>query len=125
MAEFKVLGGDFNKGRATLTWGSISFAPEGFSFTGERRSNSELDEVAIATEETFKRLGGTLGWGAVGAVALGPVGLLAGLLLGGSKKEVTFVARYKDGKKFLAVGDPKIFQKCLAASMTKGASSAS
>ena len=36
---------------------------------------------------------------------LGPVGLL----LGGKKKEVTFIARFKDGRKMLATTDNKTF----------------
>ena len=63
----------------------------------------------------MKKIGGTVGWGAVGAIALGPVGLLAGLLLGGKKKEVTFVARFKDGRKLLATTDNGTFTKIKAA----------
>jgi len=39
----------------------------------------------------------------------GPMGLLAGLMLGGRKKEVTFVARFKDERKLLATTDRKTF----------------
>jgi len=53
----------------------------------------------------------------VGALALGPVGLLAGVILGGNKKEVTFVARLKDGRKFLATVDSKTYAKILGSTM--------
>ena len=82
---------------------------------GETIPVTELDVVDIATEENVKKLGGTVGWGAAGALILGPVGLLAGLLLGGRKKQVTFVAKFKDGRKLLASTDSKTFTKLQAA----------
>ena len=45
---------------------------------------------------------------------LGPVGLLAGLLLGGRNKEITFVAKFKNGKKIFASTDSKTFTKLQA-----------
>jgi len=41
--------------------------------------------------------------------------LLAGLLLGGNKKEITFVAKFKDGRKLLATTDSGTFTKLQAA----------
>lgn len=76
---------------------------------------TQLKEIAIATDESVKRIGGTVGWAAAGAIALGPVGLLAGLLLGGKKKEITFVARFEDDKKILATTDAKTYKMLAAA----------
>ena len=76
---------------------------------------SKLESVEVASEESVKRIGGTVGWSIVGTVMLGPVGLLAGLLLGGRGKDVTFVARFKDGRKLLATTDSKTFTKMKAA----------
>jgi hypothetical protein len=50
-----------------------------------------------------------------GAVLLGPLGLLAGVLVGGRKKEITFVAKLKDGRKFLGTPDSKTFTQLQAA----------
>jgi hypothetical protein len=50
-----------------------------------------------------------------GGVLLGPAGLLAGLLLGGKKTEVTFVAKFKDSRKLLATADSATFAKIRAA----------
>jgi hypothetical protein len=69
--------------------------------------STELEYLALANEETVKKLGGTVGWGAAGGLLLGPIGLLAGLLLGGKKTKVTFVAKFKDGRKMIASTDPK------------------
>ena len=68
-----------------------------------------------ATEENVKRLVGTIGWGAVGAALLGPVGLLAGLLAGGRGKSVTFVCKLKDGRRFLASAPSKVYIQMSAA----------
>ena len=65
----------------------------------------------MATEDNVKRLGGTVGWGVVGATLLGPVGLLAGLLLGGKGKDVTFIMKLKDGRKLLGTVDGKTYTK--------------
>ena len=53
-----------------------------------------------------------------GGALLGPAGLLAGLLLGGRREETTFVAKLKDGRKFLASVDKRAWPKILAAQMT-------
>lgn len=76
---------------------------------------SEVEVLEIASEDNVKRIGGTVGWGAAGSILLGPAGLLAGLLLGGKKKEVTIVCKLKDGRKFLAVLDSGVHQKIQAA----------
>lgn len=74
----------------------------------------QVDEATVASEEDVKRTGGTIGWGIAGATLLGPVGLLAGLLLGGKGKDVTFILKLKDGKKMLATTDAKTFTKIQA-----------
>ena len=77
----------------------------------------DVEELTEATEENVKRIGGTVGWGAAGAVLLGPVDLLAGLLLGGRDKEVTFVCKFKDGKKFVGTTDVKTWKIILASQL--------
>jgi hypothetical protein len=44
-------------------------------------------------EENDKKLGGTVGWGLVSGALLGPVGLLAGLFMGGRAKNAVFTVR--------------------------------
>jgi len=83
-------------------------------FRKERIPTTQVSEVVMATEEEVKRLGGTVGWGVAGAALLGPVGLLAGLLAGGRGKDVTFVCKFKDGRKFLGTARSKTYTKILA-----------
>ena len=115
MAKIKIHAGDFLEGDGHFSFGIFTLKTQQHSFVGETIPIAELDAVDVATEENVKRLGGTLGWGAAGALILGPVGLLAGLLLGGRKKQVTFVAKFKDGRKLLASTDSKTFIKLQAA----------
>ncbi len=115
MSKVTVHAGDWAKGGShAFDFGVFSLRREG-AFMAETIHSNQLEEVAIASEESVKKIGGTVGWGAVGALALGPVGLLAGVILGGNKKEVTFVAKFKDGRKMLATTDSKAFTKMQAA----------
>ena len=117
MAKVKVHAGDFKQqpGEYSSLGKCFHLYTDSHPWLGETISASELDVVEKATEENVKKIGGTVGWGAAGAVILGPVGLLAGLLLGGRKTEVTFVAKFKDGRKLLATTNSKAFTKIHAA----------
>lgn len=115
MAKVVVHAGDFLKGNGKFSFNSLVLRTDEHSIIGEAIPITELETVEMATEENVKKLGGTVGWGIAGGVLLGPVGLLAGLLAGGRKKEVTFVAKFKDGRKCLATTDNKTFVKLQAA----------
>jgi len=115
MAKIQVHAGDFLKADGQFSFGNLFLKTEAHCFLGETIPVTTIETVEIATEENVKKLGGTVGWGIAGAVLLGPVGLLAGLLVGGRKKEVTFVARFKDGRKLLGTTDSKTFTKLQAA----------
>lgn len=132
VAMFKTIAGDFLNNQKIHTFFDCDFymhSPDGDESIGkallqglfgkkpkaEKISITEVEELEAASEENVKRIGGTLGWGATGAVLLGPVGLLAGLLLGGKGKEVVIVCKLKDGRKFLAVVDSGTYQKIQSA----------
>lgn len=121
MANMQIHAGDFTKGKATISANDMAFSftcawAPGDGFLGKTHSftKRDVEEVSIATEENVKRLGGTVGWGVAGAALLGPIGLLAGLLLGGKGKDVTFIMRFKDGRKMLSTTDSKTFTKLAA-----------
>lgn len=109
MSKVTVHAGDFLKGPSSFMLGSFSFTTKEHYIIGETISGKEIDTIEIATEENVKKLAGTVGWGIAGGLLLGPTGLLAGLLLGGKKEEVTFVLKFKDGRKFLGTTDKKTF----------------
>lgn len=121
MANIKIHAGDFNKGNGQISFlfgGCTITPPYGGSDkwlpTAHSISKHDVEEISLATEENVKKLGGTVGWGVVGATLLGPVGLLAGLLLGGKGKEVTFIMKLHDGRKLLATVDAKTYTKLTA-----------
>lgn len=116
--SFKVLAGDFKKSDGHQFVGAnpgyLLMKSDG-KFLREKIFVEGIAELDMASEESVKRLGGTVGWGALGGVVLGPVGLLAGLLVGGRGKDVTFVCRLKDGRKFMATASSKVYTEISAA----------
>lgn len=119
MAKVKVHAGDWALGGDHMfSFGSFSLRKPG-AWLHETVPAARLTRLEVASEESVKRFGGAAGWGAVGALALGPVGLLAGVIMGGNKKDVTFVAEFDDGRKILATTDSKAFTKMQAALFTR------
>lgn len=113
MAKITVHAGDFKKGGGN----SISFG-DLFLETPEGQLKmilpDEIECVEVASEQSVKRMGGALALGAIGGLALGPVGLLAGALAGGNRKDVTFILELKDGRRLLGTVDGKAFVKLQA-----------
>lgn len=117
MSSIEIHAGDFPKGKASFNFGVIGFRwqpGDGFTTGQTLALKGQLESVELASEEAVKRVGGTVGWGIAGATILGPVGLLAGLLLGGKGTNITFVAKLKDGRKMLATTDSKTYTKIQA-----------
>ncbi len=109
LGTFTVHAGDFKKcSDHQYVAGKLLMKNEG-KFLREDILVSEVEELEVASEESVKRLGGTVGWGVVGAALLGPVGLLAGLLAGGRGKDVTFVCKLRDGRRFMATAPAKVY----------------
>lgn len=119
MAILQIHAGDFNKGKGSITIekGICTITPaKGDTFFSKSYTISgvQIETLAIASEENVKKLEGTVGWGIAGAVLLGPVGLLAGLLLGGKNKEITFILKLIDGRKMLASTENATYTKLTA-----------
>lgn len=115
MATIKVLAGDFVEGsNGSFGWDSFELRTKVFDFNRETIPSKNIETIDIASEENVKRIGGTVGWGITGGVLLGPLGLLAGLLMGGKGKDVVFVTKFKDGRKLLASCDSKTYTKIQA-----------
>lgn len=115
--EFKIHAGDFATNRKGSFSSRCFSMPDSEDVWGRKThiyNRAQVEEIDEASEENVKRLAGTVGWGAAGALILGPVGLLAGLLAGGRKKEVTFIVKFSDGKKALCSADSKLYTKMLA-----------
>jgi hypothetical protein len=109
----KILGGDLQAGEWQFATGTLWGAFDQVSLAGE------LQKVSLQTEESVKKLPEMAAWGLAGSLVLGPLGLVAGALMGGNKKEVCALCELKDGRKFLATMDSKVYQEILAMSLMK------
>ena len=119
MTTLQIHAGDFNKGKGSITIekGICTITPargDAFFAKSHTISGVQIKTLAVASEENVKNLEGTVGWGIAGAALLGPVGLLAGLLLGGKNKEVTFIMKLIDGRKMLATTENATYTKLTA-----------
>lgn len=118
LGSFEVHAGDFKAGGIHHFGRKKLIMKRPWKLFRERVKFKNIESVEVATEDSVKRLGGTVGWGVAGGLLLGPVGLIAGLLAGGAGKDVTFVCQLKDGRKFMATARSKDYNK-LAAAMFK------
>ncbi len=105
----EILAGDWRGKYASIS--GLTEPPQITLFHGMIKhdiiSFTEIAQFEVITEENKKSIAGTLGWGAVGAVALGPLGLLAGVLGGGNKKVRVIAITFNDGRKVLLKGTQK------------------
>lgn len=111
----KIIAGDFKDNSIIPTgWKqepSIAYGPLGLK-TLKLKGN--IQSIEVVNEENKKSFIGAAGWGLVGSIALGPLGLIAGALAGGNNKNVCFACTLIDGRKFMAISDPGMYQKIAA-----------
>jgi len=111
--KVNVLGGDVQQGEwqfeGNTLWGPFE----------QIELNGEVKSVTMQTEEGAKNITHTLGWGLAGGLVLGPAGAIAGMVFGGNRKQVCAMVELKDGRKFLATMDSKIYQQMLALTLQK------
>lgn len=64
-STFKILAGDYPKGEAQICLNSIVLPWQSGDrwSTGRRINTSEIELIDIASEESVKKIGGTVGWG--------------------------------------------------------------
>lgn len=117
MAFIKIAAGDFKEGKDSEWRGGFDnyfLMKNEEQFSREKISVTEIEEIEVASEESVKRLGGTIGWGIAGAALFGGAGLVAGLISGGQGKDITVVCKFKDGRKFLGSMSSKAFAEIQA-----------
>ncbi|WP_295612338.1 hypothetical protein [uncultured Lamprocystis sp.] len=118
MDKIKIIGGDYPSGDcyASIAPGTglvILSSTNGGSYSMHLKSIEQL------TVEKIKNLSGTAAGGIAGAALLGPLGAIGGMLIGGNKTEVSFLCVTQDEKQFIGATDPKVYQKLVAASLSK------
>jgi len=98
----------------------LQLTPEGGRwYDSEKILASDIVEIEIVTEQTLKnKTGSRVGGALVGGLLLGPLGAVAGAIVGGGSKSsnrVTFAAKLRDGRSFLATTDHSAFVRLKAA----------
>lgn len=111
MTRLTVQSGDFLQGEAHYRNGALTLKTTHSPSPGERISLARISDLKVANQESSRSISSALGWGVAGALVAGPVGLLAGLWLGGKEEEITFLATFHDGRKLLAITDGKTWSK--------------
>lgn len=115
MSHFKIIGGDLPKTTALITmFGALQLsAPRpGFTLRADTYDlKNNISQIEQITEDNKNKVLSKAGWSTLGAIALGPVGLLAGLLMGGRTKYVCMAVKLKGGEEFIAECDLKTYQK--------------
>jgi hypothetical protein len=107
-SRVKVIGGDVPEGEWEYKMGILWGAFEQIDMS------SQLKSVIPQTEESVKKLPEMVGWGLAGAVILGPLGAVAGAMMGGNRKQMCALIELHDDRKFIATMDSKIYQELLA-----------
>jgi hypothetical protein len=115
MSTIKVHAGDYRDTKCFVIGQEIHLQGRDDPVKIIKMPFSSLTDLEVASEENVKRVAGSLGWGLAGGALLGGVGALAGVLVGGNKKEVTFIAHFNDGTKILATGDSRTYTQMHAA----------
>ncbi|MHA3980713.1 hypothetical protein ACW9UR_23870 [Halovulum sp. GXIMD14794] len=114
LGMFKVIAGDFaTKGDHQYANGIFHLKSDG-KFFRENIPESDIEVIEETSEEQIRTAGGSIGWGIAGAVVAGPLGAVAAGLIGGKKDAVTFICKFKDGRKFIGVIPRRDFEKIMA-----------
>jgi len=111
----KIIAGDYEGGKIKLSLGDVSVHHPA-RWIPLKLNKKNVERIEIITEENKKKFIGTAGWSIAGAAVLGLAGFVAGAKAGGNKKEVTYACYLKNGKKFIAVTNVKVYKKILALS---------
>jgi hypothetical protein len=105
---FKIIHGDFPTDKTEYRNGGLTISTGWFS-SDRVKLNGHIKSLDVVTEENKQNLLAKAGWGTLGAVALGPIGLIAGLFMGGKSKATVFLCVLDDGRRFMAEADAKTY----------------
>jgi hypothetical protein len=105
----KILGGDFKPGEASITFGALSLICK----DGTKHSYSSVTDLQPFTSASKSSIFAKAGWGLAGALALGPIGALAGVLGGGSGSIHTIFLTFSTGKSAVVSCSDRELQKLM------------
>ncbi|WP_414873515.1 hypothetical protein [Pseudomonas sp. IT-196MI5] len=114
MSKITLISGDFLTGDAEFRSGLFILKSAVKPSLEIKIPTSKLETLEAATEEIVNKKGSAIRWSLAGALLLGPVGLVglvAGWWLCDKEKEITFYAKFKDGRCLLATTDVDTYAK--------------
>ncbi|MBX9498769.1 hypothetical protein J8Z86_22315 [Yersinia enterocolitica] len=117
MPELRMHAASFKHGGINLILGHLFIRDKWYQPIGNRVKAVDIAKIEVASEDSVKKIGGSIGWGVVGGALLGPAGLIAGAIIGGNGKDVTFIVELVDGRKFMATTKSKEFKQLQAKNM--------
>ncbi|MGO1163287.1 hypothetical protein ACTOV4_15235 [Brucella sp. C7-11G] len=112
----KVLAGDWAPGTVCVFEPAFFGKPNRIRMArvfGPEYSDSEVVSIDLLTEQNSTSVFKKAGWGAVGGLALGPLGMFAGLLGGGNRHEKIVAIEFTDGKRALLQVDTKSYAEIM------------
>ncbi|WP_223508927.1 hypothetical protein [Pseudomonas sp. BF-RE-29] len=98
MAKIKILAGDFLDGHAAYEPGFITIETVVSPWPELKISTQEIRDVTLVSECSYRYVSSSVSLCLAGAMVLGPIGAVAGLMLAGEKDEVTFSLALRDGR---------------------------
>lgn len=109
IGRIKIIAGDFEHSNASqYLRGSLLMKNHG-KFSREKISIREIAVLEEITQENVTSFSGAAGLGLAGGVLLGPVGMLAGLVVGGKRNNKTFRCTFNDGRAFIGTASEKTY----------------
>ena len=121
MAKMKILAGDFLQGNGEYHGAVLSIESVLYPWPGITINTSMIRSIEVVGKEENKDISSALLQGAAGSLVMGPLGAVAGFMLGNEYKDVTFLATLQDGRRFLATLDETAFTRLHTAHNTRKA----
>lgn len=112
----KVLAGDWAPGTVCIFEPAFFGKPNRIRMArvfGPEYSDTEVVSIDLLTQQNSTSVFKKAGWGAVGGLALGPLGMFAGLLGGGNRHEKIVAIEFTDGKRALLQVDTKSYAEIM------------
>jgi hypothetical protein len=129
VAKIEVIGGEIPTGKWDTSFVFNDVFPEiviNIQGAFQKLNLNNVTSAEIVDQEKIKSIASSAGWGIAAGLAAGiltgGLGLIAGGVAGamakGNKTEVTFMCELQDGRKFIAVTDPKTWKRIMGITMT-------
>jgi hypothetical protein len=111
---FEILCGDFKAGTSEGEFCKEIFYLNSDAVFQEKIRANEIETLETLSDEVKHSVGQSTGSGLVYGLLMGPIGFLIGSGPHRRYKGITFVCRFKDGRKFTAIAPTKLYNQIVA-----------